>query len=161
MRRSLLLAVLLPLAALLAGPAIALADEPGIGHVFVPADHVVPGETFPVTGYDLDPGASLLVGLSTGSTSIALGTRAVAADGTLSTTVLLPPTFPTGYAELTATSAEGGRWSTFVLVGERAEGPKPSGAASDATLNSQTIALIVMLVGLVIFAGAGLRYLRR
>lgn len=161
MRRSFLLAVLLPLAALLVGPAITRADEPGIGQLVVPADHVMPGETFPVTGYDLDPGASLLLGLSTGSTSIALGTRAVAADGTLSTTVLLPPTFPTGYAELTATSAEGGRWSTFVLVGERAEGPKPPGGAGDAALNLQSIALIVMLVGLVIFVGAGLRYLRR
>jgi hypothetical protein len=35
------------------------------------------------------------------------------------------------------------------------------GSASDATFSSQTIALLVMVIGLVIFVAAGLRYLRR
>ena len=58
-------------------------DDLVIGLVLVPADHVMPGETFPVTGYDLDPGASISLGLTSGSTSIALGMGEVASDGIL------------------------------------------------------------------------------
>jgi hypothetical protein len=155
--RPLPLALIAAAAAALAialGPGTVLADNPGVGQVLVPADHVMPGETFPVTGYDLDEGISLTLVLTSGATSVDLGSGQVAPDGTLRAIVSLPVSFPNGYAELTATSTDGGRWSTYVLVGQRAEGPDAvAEAARTAPLTSVALALGVIAAAIIVVMG--------
>ena len=156
MRPRRLLPALLLIAA--ASPAAVLADNPGIGQVLVPVDHVMPGQTFPVTGYDLDENSDLTIRIASGTTAIELGTGHVAADGTLATVTALPGSFPHGYAELTASAPGGGRWSTFVLVGPRAEGPE---AVANAALNAQVLALLLGALVISIVVVVGWRHARR
>lgn len=120
----------------------------------------MPGETAPLTGADLDEGP-VVMRLEQAAGSAVVGEGVVAADGTLEATIDVPPGFPLGYATL-AVQGDGEAWSTIVLIGPRAEGPQPDGAGEGTTpLNPQVIALVVLAVGIVIFAVAGLRYLRR
>lgn len=120
----------------------------------------MPGASFAVTGYDLDEGLSLALVLTSGATSVDLGAGRVAADGTLSAIVSIPASFPNGYAELTATSADGGRWSTYVLVGQRAEGPE---AVAETARNAQvrSVALALGVLGTAVVVPVGWRYARR
>jgi len=131
----------------------------GGGELQVPIDHVMPGQTFPVTGYELDQGAGLIVRITTGQVTIELGRTVVASDGTMAMTASLPVAYPKGYATLTA-SGDAGQWSTVVLVGERAEGPGQRPNAPDSNA-AQNLALVVLIVGLAIFFLAGARYVRR
>ena len=158
MRRRLLAALALALAAAGAASTVALADEPVIGNVLVPIEHVEPGATFPITGYDLDPGAVITLDLSSGGQSAALGSATVAADGSFASTATLPATFNRGYAELAATSSEGGRWVATVLVGAPSTVPH---AAPGASAEDRLLWVGLLLVGLALFVVAGLRYLRR
>jgi hypothetical protein len=144
----------------LAAAAVTYADNPGIGQVIVPGDHVTPGETFQITGYDLDPAAYLAFKLTSGTSSIEVGMARVGDDGTIAKTATLPASFPLGYAQLLATSDGGGQWSTSVLVGERAEGPG-SQAAVDDGIAGRLAGLVLLTLGVVIFSVAGLRYMRR
>ena len=96
-----------------------------------------------------------------GTATIALARATVAQDGTIATLALVHVTFPIGYANLAATTPNGGSWSTSVLIGERAEGPGAQPVVSNGSVDDLVAALAVLAVGLVIFVVAGARYLRR
>lgn len=149
----------LVLAATLAVPEAASADGTGRGRLFVPGDHFDPGATLSISGTELDPGAELVLRLVSGSTTVEVGRATVGDDRTMAATAAVPAGFPAGYAELTATDAAGTSWSTFILIGDRAEGPgaTPSGGI---TPDQQTIAFLVLGLGLVVFVMAGVLYVR-
>jgi hypothetical protein len=114
---------------LLAGHGLAgtvAADGLTRGQVLVPADHVDPGASFRVSGYDLDEDAPVRIELVRGEVRVELAGTSTAADGTLDVGLLMPESFPTGYAELHVI-ATGVTWTTTVLVGDRAEGPGVAG----------------------------------
>ncbi len=137
----------------------ALADEPNSGHLIVPVDHVLPGETFRITGFEIDAGIDLSLQLTSGGTTVELGSAHVALDGTVEASGGVPANFPLGYAELHAVSQADGTWTAVVLIGERAEGPQaiyPDGPFIDV----QLMAVLMIGVGLVVFVGASSRYLR-
>ena len=141
-------------------PSLALADSPSNGQLLVPGDHHLPGESLEVTGYALDPGMALQLTLVNGSNTVSLGTATVLDDGTFSVPASVPATFPTGYAEVVATSSGGGNtWQTVILVGERAEGPKPVDPAAAST-DTSTLGLVMIAIGLAIFLVAAAWYLR-
>lgn len=104
-------------------PVAARADNSGVGQLVVPGDHHLPGETIEITGYELDPEARLTFALVSPSASIELARATVAQDGTVATSAVVPMSYPLGYAQVVATAADGGQWTTAVLIGERAEGP--------------------------------------
>jgi hypothetical protein len=138
----------------------ALADSPIRGDIQVPVDHVLPGATFPIVGSRLDENVEVGLRLVNGSDVADLGRAQVAADGSLSTVVRLPESFPNGYATLTVSAAGGDQWSVYMLVGERPEGPGAQPAPGDGS-TERNVAVVVLVLGLLVAAGAGLRYLRR
>lgn len=142
-----------------------LADEPVRGNILVPIEQVAPGDAFPVTGYELDPGITITMRINQAATSTELGSVTVAPDGTFQTSLTAPAPLSGGYAELIATSDEGSQWRASVLIAGPGDGnaTPPPGAQSPASgaVDPRLLALAVMAVGLVIFAVAGLRYLRR
>ena len=138
-------------------PGAVSADGTGRGRLFVPGDHFDPGDTLAISGTELDPGADLVLRLVSGSTAVELGRATVRDDRTITAMATVPAAFPTGYAELTATDSAGTTWSTFVLIGERPEGPRPETPLPV----SNVLALGLLAVGLLLFAFAGYRYLRR
>jgi len=156
-RLAALLTPLLLVAALV--PSFALADSPSNGQLLIPGDHHLPGEAMEVTGYQLDPGIALHLILVSGSRTATLGSATVLADGTFSAPGTVPSDFPTGYAEVVATSPGGGSWKTVILVGERAEGPKPVDAAA-SSVDMSTLGVVMIAIGLVIFVVAAAWYLR-
>ena len=139
--------------AIFSGPASA--DEPIIGNIVVMAQSVDPGGSFPVTGYGMDPGLEISFVVTQGSTSAPAGSAIAAADGTFTATLAVPAAFTSGYAELVGMGKDGGRWVASVLVG-----PEPSPPSQEVVVPLQTRvpALVVLVVGLVIFVIAGLRY---
>lgn len=159
MRRRPARVVLLLALLALAGPGGVAADGPTVGNIVVHADHVLPGGTFLLTGTDLDESATVTVRLTSGESAAQLGTVHTAADGSLSADLVVPASFPNGYAELAASSV-GTTWTTIMLVGERAEGPgaqpSPGEDASDASLLTIAAALVLLAI-----AGAGLVMFRR
>lgn len=152
------IAFLVSIVSAFVAPATLLADNPTNGTILVLGDHVLPGQPFSVTGYDIDPGIDLELAITNGTRTASLGHAVVSGDGTLNATVDLASDFPVGYANLTATSPADGQWTTAVLVGERAEGPQPVGDQNGADVGA--IGLLMFAVGLVVFALAGWRYLR-
>jgi hypothetical protein len=110
-----------------------------------------------VSGSDIEEGVQLVLRLTNGPTTAELGSVDVRLDGTFATSVVVPASFPIGYAELTATSPGETIWTTLVLIGKRAEGP---GQQAGAQLDEHLIWLAVLAVGLGIVALATLRYLR-
>lgn len=124
----------------------------------VPGDHFQPGEWIVVSGSELTEGSEVILRLQSGTTIVELTRAQIDPDATLAATAMIPPSFPLGYAELTASDESGNVWSTIVLVGDRPEGPgdRPGGGAID----ERTIWLLVLGGGLVIFVGAGLAYVR-
>jgi len=98
----------------------------------VPADHVDPGASFRVSGYDLDEDAPVRIDLVRGDVRVELASTSTAADGTLDVGLRMPASFPTGYAELHVI-ATGVTWSTTLLVGDRAEGPGGTGVINGDT----------------------------
>ncbi len=148
--------LLLAVVALLASPSVASADGTGRGRLFVPGDHFDPGATLAISGTELDPGAELILRLVNGSTTAELGRATVADDRTFAATATVPVGFPTGYSELTATDPGGSTWSTFILIGDRPEGPRPDATSPD----EQTIALVALGLGIIVFLVAGASFLR-
>ena len=139
---------------LLAGHGLAgtaAADEPTRGQVLVPADHVDPGATFTVSGYDLDEAATVRIEVVRGDVRAELGSASTAADGTLDVDLVMPATFPTGYADVHV-SAIGVTWSTTVLVGARAEGPGGANEINDEVdwLPWSIVVAGAVLLGLVV-----------
>jgi len=132
------------------------ADEPTRGQIIVPADHVDPGSTFSVTGDDLDEEAPVRIELVRGDLHVGLGSATTAADGSLAVDLVMPSTFPTGYAELHVITV-GASWSTTVLVGERAEGPGGI-AGNDAAAGR--LPAVLLLAGIAVLAFAVLRLVR-
>jgi hypothetical protein len=139
----------------LAGPAIA--DEPVRGNILVLTQSVEPGGSFPVSGYGLDPGIEITFVLHQGPDSAEAGSTTVGADGTFTTTAVVPATFSNGYAELAGVGDGGARWVASVLIG-----PEPTPASQTVVVPSESrvTALIVFVVGLVTFVIAGVSYLR-
>ncbi|HXG26463.1 MAG TPA: hypothetical protein VNL94_06385 [Candidatus Binatia bacterium] len=154
--RTLGAAAVLTLAAVGASPA--LADSPSNGQLIVPGDHINPGETFSITGYDIDPLIELDLAIVSGGRTAELGTVKTDGAGNLSASVQLPSDFPTGYANVMATSVADGQWTTAVLVGERAEGPnaQPGSAPPD----DRVVGLLLAGIGTVLFLIAAAWYVR-
>jgi hypothetical protein len=141
------------LLALLSVPPAASADAPGRGRLFVPGDSFHHGESFSIIGTDLDPGVDVTLLLRSGSTTAEIGRVTVAADRSIASTGVVPAGFPTGYAELMATASSGASWSTYILVGDRPEGPRPVGGGE---IGEQTLGLIALGIGLLLVAVGGL-----
>lgn len=152
------LSSVLVLLATIGVPRPVLADGAPQGRIFVPGDHFQPGETITISGSELTDGSVVVVRLTGGPTIVELGRATVAADATLSTTATIPDTFPLGYAELTVRDQNGNEWSTYLLIGDRAEGP---GAPSTASgMDERTLWLIVLGIGLIVFVAAAASSLR-
>ena len=134
------------LAATFAGPARAhLGGEP---LVLVPVDHVLSGESFPLTGADLGEDAEVTFELKQDELVVALGKVTAGSDGHFQSTLDLPSTFPDGYAELVASSSDGSKASTWILVGERTEStPPPPGSTWWG--RERTAIVLALLVGVV------------
>jgi hypothetical protein len=157
--RPVTLAVSLATAFLFMLAPVALADEPTNGRVLVQADHVMPGESAPLAGADLDEGPIVLV-LKVPSRAEHVGEGVVAPDGSLQATLAVPADFPVGHATLEVVGAAG-TWSTTVLIGPRAEGPGGETGRSPGPIDERAIALGVMAIGGLIFVVALARYRRR
>jgi len=152
-------AVLLALLSSLAAPATLLADSPTNGTIIVLGDHVLPGQPFSITGFDIDPGIELELAITNGSRTASLGRATVGIDGTVNASVTLADDFPLGYANVTATSPADGQWTTAVLVGDRAEGPgAPVG--DGVPIDERSVGLLLVVIGLVVFAVAAFVFLR-
>jgi hypothetical protein len=135
------------LAALLA-PGHAPAHEGGEPLVLVPVDHVMPGDTFPLTGADLGEGALVTFELKQEELVVPLGRVTAGPDGHFQSTLDLPSTFPDGYAQLVASSSDGSEASTWILVGERTEAT-PAPPDGSGWGRGQTLIALGLVVGLV------------
>jgi hypothetical protein len=153
--RSCAVAALLAIATAAATPA--LADGPSNGQLIVPGDHINPGQPFSITGYDIDPLIELKLTIVSGGRTADLGTVTSDGAGNVTASVVLPSDFPTGYANVTATSVADGQWTTAVLVGERAEGPN---GATGAPLDDRAFGLALAAIGTVLFLIAAVWYVR-
>jgi hypothetical protein len=94
-----------------------LAHGGGEAFIHVPADHIEPGEPFPVVAADLGENAVVALTLATGGRVVPLGTATAGPDGHLEATAVLPASVGDGYAELIAEGSDGSRASTWVRVG--------------------------------------------
>ena len=135
-------------------PSRVAADSPARGQILTAGDHVLPGETLTVTGFQLDPGERLSFRLIIKTTDLDLGTATVAADGSVEIKALVPIGTPVGYGEVAATNASGSTWSTVTLIGERPEGPAassaPTSSAIDGPVDDRVIGLIMVALGVVL-----------
>ncbi len=157
--RFLLLLVLL--AALLA-PGDARAHEGGKPLVLVPVDHVMPGETFPLTGADVGEGALVTFELKQEELVVPLGRITAGPDGHFESTLDLPPTFPEGYAQLIGSSTDGSETTTWILVGERTEStPAPPGGTAWGRERTLIVLALVLAVAAAALAFAARRSGRR
>jgi hypothetical protein len=93
-----------------------LAHGGGEGFIHVPADHLQPGEPFPVVAADLGENAVVALTLATGGRVVPVGTATAGPDGHFEATFVLPVSIGDGYAELIADSSDGSRASTWVRV---------------------------------------------
>jgi hypothetical protein len=113
------LAVAVVIALIVAGATAldVLAHGGGEAFIHVPADHIQPGEPFPVVAADLGENAVVALTLATGGRVVSLGTATAGPDGHFEATLDLPVSIGDGYAELIADSSDGSRASTWVRVG--------------------------------------------
>jgi hypothetical protein len=135
----------------------AAADGATVGRVVVPGDHFQPGEAISIAGSQIS-GQHVRLRLALGQTSADLGQATVASDGTFSTQATVPPGFPLGYAELSATDENGNSTSTIILIGDRAEGPD-SQPGSNAALDDRGVWLALAAIGTLVFFVASAWYL--
>lgn len=110
-----------------------------------------------ILGAEIDAGTNVNLRLTNGSTAVELGEATAGPDGTFLASGVVPASFPIGYAELTA-AADDLVWSTFVLIGERPEGP--GGVSSGPPLDDQLVWLGILGIGLVVFVVAVVRFRR-
>jgi hypothetical protein len=144
-RLALLLGILL--AALLA-PGAVQSHPGGEPLVVVPVDHVLPGESFPLTGADLGPDAVVTFQLNQEDRVASLGRITAGPDGHLAGTFAVPASFPVGYTQLVASSSDGSEASVWILVGERTEAtPPPPGGSGWG--RERTLIVLALVVGLV------------
>lgn len=129
-------------------PGQARAHEGGEPLVLVPVDHVMPGETFPLTGADVGEKAVVTFELRQEELVVPLGRITAGADGHFTSTLDLPPTFPNGYAELVGSSTDGSETSTWILVGERTEATPPPPDESGWG-RERTLVVLALVLGLV------------
>jgi hypothetical protein len=141
--------LLLPVVlAVLLAPGQAQAHPGGEPLVLVPVDHVLPGETFPLTGADLGEDALVSFELKQEELVVPLGRITAGPDGHFESTLDLPSTFPEGYAQLIGSSSDGSESSTWILVGERTEAtPPPPGGSGWG--RERTLIVLALVVGLV------------
>jgi len=104
----------------LALPRAVAADGAGSAVLVVPVDHLEPGATFPLSARDVGGGITAVVSLVNGETQAELGRVTTGASGELSATLLVPSTFPAGYAQLRIETPSGDLHAIWVLVGDRA-----------------------------------------
>ena len=142
MRPALLLAFLLALLL----PGQAAAHQGGEPLVLVPVDHVLAGESFPLTGADLGPDAEITFELKQEDLVVPLGRITAGPDGHLETTFVMPSTVPDGYTELIASSSDGSKASVWILVGERTEGTPPPPGES-AWGRRRTVIVLALVLG--------------
>jgi hypothetical protein len=138
--------------ALIVGGATALdvlAHSGGEAFIHVPADNLVPGETFPVVGADLGQNAAVAMGLMIGGEVVTLGTVAAGPDGHFEATLVLPGSVDEGYVQLVAQSTDGSFASTWVRVGTAV---KPGGPLSGTVLDLVDPSLLVAVAALVVIA---------
>lgn len=115
--------------------------------VLVPVDHVLPGESFRLTGADLGPDAVVTFQLKQEDRLARLGRITAGHDGHLEGTFAVPATFPVGYTQLVASSSDGSETSTWILVGERTEAtPPPPGGSGWG--REQTLIVLALVLGL-------------
>lgn len=140
--------LLLVLLAALLGSSQAWAHPGGEPLVLVPVDHVLPGETFPLTGADVGENAVVNFELRQEELAVPLGRITAGPDGHFTSTLDLPQTFPDGYAELVGSSTDGSETSTWILVGERTEAtpPPPDGSGWG---RERTLIVLAFVLGLV------------
>jgi hypothetical protein len=119
----------------------------GGAFIVVTADHVDPGSSFEVIGADLAPESTVEFRIVRDDFVVVLGTFVSGADGHFTTQLQLPADYPTGYAQLFATAADGTEASTWVLVGARTEStPAPPGT-TEWWLDPSVLILGVFIIG--------------
>ena len=156
-----LLAGLAASVGLAALPRDVVADNPQGGSILVLDDHALPGGSMTVAGTGLDDSfGPLQLTLEAGGTRVSLGLTSAIAGGSMSASVVVPSDFPTGYALLTAATRDGSRtWSTYVLIGERAEGPDALGPGG-AVVDLSAVGIAMIAIGLIVISAAGAWFLR-
>lgn len=138
------------LACAVAPPSI-LAHFGGSAYILVPVDHVNPGERFDVIGGDLTPNSNVEFRFERDESTVPVpGTVTSGPDGHFTATLVMPATFPTGYALLVAEAADGTQTSTWVLVGARTS-QTPSAPGQPAWWFDPS----VIVLGIAVAGGAG------
>jgi hypothetical protein len=120
-------------------------------HIAIGVDHVRQGDPFNLVVADVSPNASVSFELRRDSYSAALGSAVAGPDGHFETTLTMPTDAPTGFAELIASSPDGTRVATFLMVGPRPadDGPPPPGSSIASGLDPSVIVLAILLGGAV------------
>jgi hypothetical protein len=115
--------------------------------IFVPLDHINPGQMFEVVAADLTPNASVSLTMTRDATSVSLGEAVADAEGHFTTTLPLPTEFPSGYAQLVAVAADGTSASTWVLVGPRTSATPPPPGRAEWWADPSVLVLGAVLAG--------------
>jgi len=148
-RRATLLAAAFAAAAL---PATALAHPGGQPFIHVPADHVVPGEWFPVVAADLGPDSTVTIEVATDVGVVPLGAVIAGPDGHFETTILMPSTVPQGYLQISARSDDGSVATVWVQVANGAPSTGPPASAAGGGLWIDPSLLLLLGLGAVAVA---------
>jgi hypothetical protein len=143
---------------LFARAAAVLAGGEGSGQLLITSDHIEPGMSFEILGARLDPGATIELSIRGETDTIALGTTSVHQDGSMSFEAVVPESFALGYAHLTGRLSTGTEVTTLVQVGIP---PTAPGAESGSEgVDERSIGLVILVVGLAIFAMAVVAFIR-
>jgi hypothetical protein len=144
-RTAAILSTLVATVALLAGgPNPVLGHAGGQPFLHVPADHLVPGQSFPVVAADLGPNTTVTFTLAAPGGELTLGTAVAGPDGHFETTLVLPATVPAGYLQLVALTADGTSANTWLRVGAGSDAAIPSPGAIFEWLDPSLIALVAI-----------------
>jgi hypothetical protein len=129
-------------------PAGASAHLGGEPLIHVPLDHVAPGQSFPLIGADLGPETKVAFRISQGDRDISLGGIVAGSNGHFRTTLVVPRSFPNGYAKLSAAGSDGSEATTYILVGPRTEStPPPPQAVGKKWWKHPLVILLAVVVG--------------
>ena len=146
------LAALLALIVML--PAGRVLGHGGAGaFVIVPADHVVPGESFDVVVADMGAGSEIVLTIEAPERSESLATVTAAPDGHFHGSVDLPANFPDGYAQLIVSGSDGSVASTWVLVSPRRAGAPSSPDSGSWWTDPSVVLLGAFVIGALAVVG--------
>lgn len=127
----------------LLAPAGVLAHGAGQPFIHVPADHIEQGRPFTVVAADLGENARVTVQLTSNDLVVPLGTTMAGPDGHFETSLVVPDSFPDGYAQLIAQADDGSRATVWVRVGE---GPDLSLPAAPLWADWRVDPLLILIV---------------